>query len=172
LISLRYINLWLRLGSRQIDESLLLGLGLLLLRLRYNTDLLLNYSTWLLLILIKIHQLRLLLIQRLILVALFCLQLFLRILIIFCNLTSWDCSFAINPLPLNSMRIFRIHYYLERINVTICHESETPRLPSPLVLQNGTIFNFAELIKVRFKFFITKVVREPTNKNFSKLRVQ
>jgi len=102
------------------------------------------------------------------------LELFLSIcyLVFLGNLSSRYCPLAVDPFPLNGMRVLHVHDIFEGIDTAICHESKASGFPSSLILQYGAILDIAILDKVLFELFVTQVVREAPNEYLPELGIQ
>jgi|LauGreDrversion4_2_1035121.scaffolds.fasta_scaffold38456_3 hypothetical protein len=89
----------------------------------------------------------------------------------FDDLTSWDCSLAINPFSLNSMVIFGLHHLFNRSQHSICNKTESSGFPSPFVFKYGTVLDISISAEVLTKFIIREIMRKAPHKYFSVLRI-
>lgn len=87
------------------------------------------------------------------------------------DLASRDRPFALNPLALDSVRIPEGHDLFYRRQGGVGHETEPSGFSSSLILQDGAVFNVAELDEVVSELLIREVVWKASNEYFSQLRV-
>lgn len=64
------------------------------------------------------------------------------------------------------MLLVQLHHMLNTSELLVGDKSEAPRLSGTLVFENRAILNVSELRKVGAELLITKVMRQPSNKDF------
>ena len=91
---------------------------------------------------------------------------------ILCDLPCRDGPLAVDPLPLDSVRVLQAHYIFEIIYAFICDKPESSRLPGPFIFQNGAILNLTILYEVLLEFLVTQVVWEAPNEYLPELVIE
>lgn len=89
----------------------------------------------------------------------------------FFHLLDRNCALDVDPLVLDHVFLLQLQHKVHTANVAVGHKAKAARLVSPLVLQDDTVLDHAEVFKVGSEVAELKVVGQTANEHFSELCV-